>query len=289
MNSETGNSRLINSVASLLFARNYMVFYHKRFVEAENRIDIANGLNITLKARHEERRSAVNNTKFSLFGGEPLPNLPTALWKPEEDHSSRAFAAEIEYTPAYYYRIESGGKHYLRSSYPTFSARLEKAIAVGESSSDYSRLEVGIRQNIRLNIFDGFRYMINAGTFLSSDKVYFADYKHFPVSRLPVAARDFSETFNLLSDYTNSTTGPWIQAHATYTSAYLAVKRMPFLQEYLFNEAVHARALFTDERRYIELGYSVGLTSLGRAGVFVGSNKFRYLAVGGSLSIPLFK
>ncbi|MDR2533414.1 MAG: DUF5686 and carboxypeptidase regulatory-like domain-containing protein [Tannerellaceae bacterium] len=291
MNSETGNSRLINSVASLLFARNYMVFYHKRFVEIENRIDIANGLSLTLNARNEERRPAAGNTKFSLFGGEPLLNLPSMQMNPDPPHRSTAVAVKLEYTPAYYYRMDRNGqKRYLRSAFPTFSVRYEKGIALGGGlSSRFDRLEAGLRQDIRLNMFDGFRYMINAGTFLSSSDIYFADYKHFPVSRLPVTARDFSETFSLLSDYTNSTVGPWLQAHAAYTSAYLILKRLPFLQEYLFNEALHVRGLFTDERHYLELGYSVGLASLGRAGVFAGSNTFRYLAVGGSLSIPLFK
>ncbi|MDR2498956.1 MAG: DUF5686 and carboxypeptidase regulatory-like domain-containing protein [Tannerellaceae bacterium] len=291
MNGESGNSRLINSLASLLFARNYMLFYHKKFLEIENRIDIANGLALTLNARHEERRPAENNTSFSFFGRKPLRNLPSKLLEPEPEHRSTAVGLEIEYTPRYYYRMERNGrKRYLRSDFPTFSARYEQAIPIGGGyTSSFSRLEIGLRQQVRLNMFDSFGYMINAGTFLSTGSLYFIDYKHFSVSRLPVMLQDFSQTFNLLSDYSNSTKGPWLQAHATYSSAYLALKRLPFLQEYLFNEALHLRGLFIERRDYIELGYSVGIDGLGRAGLFVGSNRFRYLAVGGSISLPLFK
>jgi hypothetical protein len=291
MNGKSGNSRLINSLASLLFARNYMLFYHKKFLEIENRIDIANGLALTLNARHEERRPAENNTSFSIFGSKPLRNLPSKLLEPEPEHISTAVGLEIEYTPKYYYRMERNGrKRYLRSDFPTFSVRYEQAIPLGgDNTSSFGRLEAGLRQRIRLNMFDNFRYMINAGTFLSTGSLYFADYKHFSVSRLPVMAQDFSETFSLLSDYSNSTKGAWLQAHATYTSAYLALKRLPFLQEYLFNEALHVRGLFTEHRDYIELGYAAGIDGLGWVGVFVGSNRFRYLAVGGSISMPLFK
>jgi hypothetical protein len=64
---------------------------------------------------------------------------------------------------------------------------------------------------------------------------------------------------------------------------------LPFLQNYLFDEAFHVRTLWTSHREYFELGYSVGFGDIGRAGIFVGSDRFRRPDVGITVSLPLLK
>ena len=290
-NGVSGNSRIINSLASILLAENRMKFYRRQFVEAGNSIDLANGLELHTNLSYERRNSLSNNTSFSFFGDNPFANLPDVLHEPEPAHSATTASIQLVYTPRYYYRKAGGRKIYVRSAYPTFNIHYRKAIPVfgGDNVASFDLLEAGIRQKINLNMFDNFQYHINAGLFLSSRQVYFSDYKHFPTSQLPVSSHPFDNNFSLLNDYAPSTDREWLQAHISYTSFYLLFKHLPFLQNYLFDEALHLRTLWTNRKEYFELGYSIGFGDIGRAGVFVGSNRLKRLDVGISVSIPLLK
>ena len=290
-NGTSGNSRIINSFASLLFAGNRIKFYRRQFVEATNRFEPANGLELHTGLSYEKRHSLSNNTSFSIFGDKPYANLPDVLFDPEPAHTATTVSLQFVYTPRYYYRKVGERKVYVRSAWPTFSVNYRKAIPVfgGDHAASFDFLEAGLRQKINLNLFDNFQYRINAGMFLSSRQVYFPDYKHFQTTQLPVTAHPLEHSFSLLGDYTHSTDGKWLQAHASYTSFYLFVKNLPFLQNYLFDESIHIRALWTNNREYYEAGYSVGFGDIGRAGVFVGSDRFKRWDVGVTVSLPLLK
>jgi hypothetical protein len=183
-----------------------------------------------------------------------------------------------------------GQKRYDHSDYPTFDIHYRKAIPAGKANAaSFDFVEAGISQEIKFNMFDRLNYMVNAGAFLSSRHLYLPDYKHFRTSQLFVTTHDLENSFSLLSDYTNSTAKQWLQAHLTYTSAYLLIKHLPFMQNYLFDESLHLRTLFTPSRKYLEAGYSAGIGDIGRVGVFVGSNQAKYLAVGFTISLPLLR
>jgi hypothetical protein len=291
-NGSSGNSRIINSLASLLLAENRIKFYRRQFVEAENHIDLTNGLSLRAGLSYQKRNSLANNTSFSFFGKEPYTNLPKHEYDDlEPAHTATVASLRLAYTPRFHYRITEGRKIYVRSAWPTFSIYYRKAIPVfgGDNAASFDLLEAGINQGINLNLFDNFVYGVNAGMFLSSKQVYFPDYKHFATSQLPLTAQRLDNTFSLLSDYTWSTDRKWLQIHATYTSMYLLVKNLPFLQNYLFNESIHLRTLWTNNREYLELGYSLGLGDIGRAGIFVGSNRLKRPDFGITVSIPLLK
>jgi hypothetical protein len=300
-NGTSGNSRIGNTLASILFAENRMKLYHRQFVEAGNRIDLANGLELHAGLSYEKRRSLPNNTSFSFFGKQPYTNVPDIFYDlslstllvhaPEPVHTATTASLRLVYTPQYYYRKSGERKIYVRSAWPTFSLHYRKAAPVfgGDNAASFDLLEAGIHQKISLNLFDNFIYHVNAGLFLSSRQVYFADYKHFPTARLPLTAHPLENSFSLLNDYIYSTNKEWLQAHATYTSFYLLFKHLPFLQNYLFDEAIHLRTLLTSNRAYFEAGYSIGFGDIGRAGVFVGSDRFRRPDVGISISFPLLK
>jgi len=140
-----------------------------------------------------------------------------------------------------------------------------------------------------VNAFDNISYTLNAGKFLTSKRVFFPDYKHFKTNELFVTASSLENSFSLLDNYAWSSNQQWLQGHFNYTSDYLLIKRLPFLQNYLFNEALHIRTLWIPSRNYTELGYSVGFSGVARAGIFAGFNKGKYDAVGITISIPLFK
>ncbi|MDL2222189.1 DUF5686 and carboxypeptidase regulatory-like domain-containing protein, partial [Parabacteroides sp. OttesenSCG-928-N08] len=276
-----GDLRLINSLSSLLFGENPMKFYRCRMVGAVNRIDISNGLSLTTGISFVNRNALANHTSVHLFGGAPDYNSPAVTPDLMPDHKGLILKAGIEYTPRLYYWLRNGRKSYAHSAYPTFTFHYKKGISDGElSSPDYDVADLSIRQKVKLNPFDSFDYYLEAGMFLRSDRVPIADYHYFRTADLFVSGYSSMNSFSLLHNYAYATNDKWLQAHAAYSSAYLFIKHIPFLQNYLFNESLHARTLWVPGRNYSEVGYSAGFSDIGRIGVFVGFEQGKYNGVG---------
>ncbi len=288
-NRENGELRWLNALSSLLFATNPIRFYEKEFIEANHRIDLANGLFFTTGFAFENRKELVNHISYSFFGGKPSPNIPDGyFFPPMRDQHATLLSVGIEYTPRYKYHLWGGRKHYQESAYPTLSARYEKGIAGKNSSnSSFNRLEIGIDQEVKLTEFDRLQYFVNAGGTFNTSITGFPDYKHFTTSGLILTEKSVYTAFNLLDPYRFSTDEHWAQGHLSYTSNYLFFKRLPFLQHLIFDEAVHLKALFIPNRNYSELGYTIGFQNVIRAGIFTGWEKGKYDSFGVKISLPV--
>ena len=289
-NHEYGTLLMINSLASLIFGENPVKFYEKKFVSASNTVDLANGLPLTTGLTYEKRNALENKQSYNFFGHTPSSNLPHGQAAPMPDNTALVASIRLSYTPQYRYRMYRGRKEYAYSDYPTLSLRYDKGIPVGNSlTSSFDRLEGGIAQTVKINEFNRFIYSVNAGKFLSSKQLYLPDFKHFETNELFVSGNSLMNSFSLLDNYAWSADRQWLQAHLNYNSGYLLFKRLPFLQSYMFEEALHARTLWLPGRNYTEFGYSVGIPHIGGIGIFVGLDKGRYDAVGFTISIPIFK
>lgn len=283
-----GTLRLINTLASLFFGENPVKFYQKKFVEASNTIDLANGLTLKTGLAYEKRNALDNRQSYSFFGSKPSSNLPRGQMSPIPTHTSTQANIEIAYTPKYYYwKTSSGRKQYSHSLYPTLMLYYQTGIAGNSSTAaSYSRLETMIKQEIKFNLFDKLDYTINVGKFLESKRLYFPDYKHFSTNDFFLSGSNIYSTFSLLDNYKYSADNQWLQAFVNYSSSYLLLKNLPFLQNYLFDEAFHVRTLCLPSRNYTEAGYSLGFPGIARAGVFVSFDKGKYDATGFTLSLP---
>lgn len=82
--------------------------------------------------------------------------------------------------------------------------------------------------------------------------------------------------------------GGWMWGLANYGGGRMALAHIPLLRRYQVDEELHLRALYgSNARRWLELGYSLGLGRMLRLGVFYGSdldgaNEFAF-----RLSLPL--
>lgn len=285
-----GSLRIINSISSLFFAENPVKFYEKKFVEVKHQIDIINGFNLTTGFVYEKRRALENNISYSFFGGRPSVNLPGTQLLPMPANTAIKASVQLEYTHKYYYWLHNERKMYSRSGYPTLMLRYEAGIPSGHTASaSFNRLELGIRQQIELGMFNNISYSVNAGKFLSSKEIYFPDFKHFNTNQLFITGSRLENSFSLIDNYAYSTNKQWLQAHLNYTSGYLLIKHLPFLQSSPFNEAVHLRTLWLPGKVYSEAGYSIGFSEVGRIGIFAGFDKTKYNAVGFTISIPMLR
>jgi hypothetical protein len=288
-NARHGNSRLINTLASLLFARNPIRFYRRQYAATTAATDLANGLRLTAGLAAERRTPLANRTSWNLSGRTPQPNTLPAPHPAMPPHTAATAFAQLQYTPRHYYRLRNGRKHYEYSPCPTFTLRYEIARPAGHApAASYDRLEAGAQQTLRPGAFDRLTWSLEAGAFLTSRALYFPDYKHFNTAGLRLAAAPPERSFSLLDNYAPSTPQRWMQAHISYTSMYLLLKNLPFLQRSLFDEAAHLRLLLTPATTHAEAGYSIGFGDIGRAGLFAGFDRRRYTGAGITLSIPMF-
>lgn len=289
-NNENGTLLLINSLSSLIFGKNPIKFYEKKFMTISNTIDLVNGLPLTTGLTYEKRNALVNSQSYNFFGNTPSSNLPHGQAISMPDNTAFIASIRLSYTPQYRYRIYKGKKEYADSKFPTFNLRYDKGIPVSSGlSSSFDRLEAGIAQTVKINEFNRFIYHINAGKFLSSKRLYLPDFKHFETNEIFVSGSSLMNSFSLLDNYTRSTGRQWLQAHVNYNSGYLLLKQLPFLQSYMFEETLHARTLWLPGQNYTEFGYSIGLPFIGGIGVFVGLDKGKHDTVGFTISIPVFK
>ncbi|NDV66779.1 DUF5686 and carboxypeptidase regulatory-like domain-containing protein [Bacteroides sp. 224] len=291
-NGETGQSRLVNSFSSLWFGRNDIKFYDKRYVSVDNEIELINSLLLSTGILWERRNTLDNFTHTGWFGVKGKPNLPrNPYYERMPQNDLLKASVSLTYTPARYYRMHEGKKHYEDSNYPTFTFHYEKTFSHGgvqKLSPSYHRTELSVEQTIDFGIFNSISWYVNGGAFWDTKNMYFPDFKHFTATRIPLTIHSFDKGFALLDNYTHSTHTRWAQANIVWYAPYLLVKHIPFLQRKRFDEAIHLRSLAVFDRHpYSELGYSIGWLDAIRIGIFTGFNRLKFQSVGVSVSIPL--
>lgn len=291
-----GVNVLGNSVASLFFKTNYMMLYEHQFVEAENKIDLANGLRLKTSINYDNRTMLENNTDYSFYAKENRyykPNIPlndTAFGSYTPNHQSTVVKISLSYTPRYYYRMIHSKKYMVDSRYPTFFIGSTFALpGIAKSDADFVELSGGIKHSIRIEPSNDFSYRVEAGTFILHDKLYFTDYKHFNTQEIPVVLSGLSESFQLLPYYEYSSGSNWATGFVNYQSSYIALKYLPFLSKRFWKENIHASWLYSDGNKpYYEVGYSLDQIGLfGGVGFFAGFRGKEFYGFGIKASIQL--
>lgn len=291
ISSNSSTSRFINSYASFFLGMNPVKFMSEEYVKLSGEIDIANGLRGRLILSAQRRSVLFNGGEKSLFGRAPSSNIPLNIYNPLFDnHGAYTAEASVQYTPRHYYRISEGKKHYVRSKYPTFSINYRGAFSGGDLQlAAFSAVETGIRQSVRLNIYSTVNYAVSAGTFLSSQRLWIPDFRHFRASDMIFSEAGFEENFLLLDNYKYSTPGSWAQVMVNYDSEYILLKYLPFMNNPLIGESLHFKSLWLMDRgvHHTEIGYSVGVSGIVKAGVFAGFGGWKFNSAGFRISIPL--
>lgn len=271
-----GILRIGNALNSILWGRNRSMLYQNDYIRFKHKIELIHALRLTVGVDIAKRRSLENKVTDMLFGKKSniTPNLVT---DPRFDRTR--YDIELEYTFNQYYEINKGRKIYRNTNYPTVNLHFSQNIPVNDSQNERSQLlEMGVKQRIKTGLFSSFHYSLNAGLFLNpSDRINFADYKHFNTSDQMLTGKSSFDSFMLLDYYTHSTTDRWAQANMNYYSQYILLKRLPFLQGKVFGETIGAKYLYTPhQKHYTEFGYSVGFGKLMNIGVFGSFNDFKH-------------
>lgn len=290
-NSESGESRLINSMSSSLFGHSHLKLYENTFFTVDHAIEPANGLLFSSSLSWQRRKMLDNHIRKSWFKRDAEPNIPeNTAFRPMPENDILKASFELEYTPAHYYHMSQGKKVYEASRYPTFALKYDRAFPMSGSRylTSYHLMQFSAKQKIEFGMFNRLHWSVNAGSFFDAKNLQFPDFKHFASTRILVTERSFDTGFSLLDNYVLSTNTRWAQANVSWYTPYLLLKHLPFLSRKAFDEALHLRSIVIyGGRPYTEIGYSIGFSDMARIGVFAGFDCLKFHSVGVSLSLPL--
>ena len=290
-NSESGESRLINSMSSSLFGHNHLKLYENTFFTVDHAIEPANGLLFSSSLSWQRRKMLDNHIRKSWFKRDAEPNIPeNTAFRPMPENDILKASFELEYTPAHYYHMSQGKKVYEASRYPTFALKYDRAFPMSGSRylTSYHLMQFSAKQKIEFGMFNRLHWSVNAGSFFDAKNLQFPDFKPFASTRILVTERSFDTGFSLLDNYVLSTNTRWAQANVSWYTPYLLLKHLPFLSRKAFDEALHLRSIVIyGGRPYTEIGYSIGFSDMARIGVFAGFDCLKFHSVGVSLSLPL--
>lgn len=283
-------TRYDNAMSSLVMGQNYSMFYQNKHLNIGNSIDLTNGLKLGIGLFAEKRDGLHNNTDYYftikdktiadyiLFRNAKNRITENTYFAETSYHT--AYAIRLSYFPYAYYSIEKGNKVYKQITSPIFDLQYMEGVDLlsKKNNSVYRKIQLGVRQFIKTDYFSSLSYDAQIGTFLGDkSKVNIIDYKGFNTSNIWWGIKQPHNNFMLLDSYHFSTNRYWINTHVNYSTQYLLIKRLPFLQKSLMSENVHLKGLYTpDKKFYSEAGYSLSFMGFINLGIFASFDKLEF-------------
>lgn len=256
----------LNSVTSLLFEQNFMKLYQKQFLRADftyrylgDILTVSTGLELARRSEiaNLERAKPYINWKDRAF----TPNRPD-----NEETASTAFSTHeallwnlnLNLRPWQKYAIRNGQKRYWYNNGPSFLVALRGGIPMNESAPDYTLLEGAVRQNLDTGPRSQIQYSVGGGSFISSRRMYFPDYRHFMGNEFFFQMGDPLTQFRMLPYYQYSTASRYFQGHVLWSTQRFFLTRLPFVRMEGLKETVQGHYLATPSlSNYTELVYGL--------------------------------
>jgi len=273
-------TRYNNYFSSLFLGKNYNSFYQKDYVTVGNTIDLTRKLKISTSFGVERRAGLVNHTDFTLIKRDRItPNI-----FPNHRFDRTFYSVGLSFAPHADYTIKNNETPLV------FHLEYQEGFSSWQTNnSKYRKLKGGVVQNIRLNYFDKIDYKIEAGAFVGPRKsLHFADYQFYGSPDLVFNLGSLFDSFLLLDNYELQANHYWATLSLNYSSKYILLKWLPFMQGKPLFEGLHFKTLYTPEIKfYTEVGYSLNLTRLFGLGVFTSFDNLKYKTTGVRFSLNL--
>ena len=259
---------LNNTLATLLFTRNYMKVYEKTYGRiAGRRVLGTTGLALTLRASFEDRNPLQNtDTTYkwrSYKDRSYTSNYPEEL--PEgnfEKHQAFLTGATLRYQPGVKYiqypdRLVASG-----SNAPVFTLQLTKAWRdVFGSDAEFGKWLVQVTDEFNMKLGGELKYNLSTGGFIKNQHVQLPDWQHF-MGNQTVIASPFVRSYQLAPYYANSTGDDWFAAgHVEWHLNGLLTNKIPLMRKANIELVTGSNAFYVDKQRnYFEM--FVGLENI---------------------------
>ena len=206
--------------------KNLMKIYERDFVDLTFRKKLSTYFTLNTSWSFAKRRELFNTSDFKIVNRDKIedytPNRPV---NDEVNDTSfpehNAFIGSVSLTarPWIKFTIRNGHQSEVPNSSPIISAHYRKGFKdILNSVSDFDQIELGFKHGFKIGIRGDVDVALRAGMFLSSDKMYFMDYKHFQGNQTPFITNDPVGSFRLLDYYKFSTSDKYFVAISTTDS-----------------------------------------------------------------------
>jgi Family of unknown function (DUF5686) len=271
----------LNSLATLLLKKNNVKIYEKQFVNLSYNDRFSNTFGIKSSLEWARRFPLENTTNYDWINYGNVPYTPNFPINQEigatEFKTNDAFIAsfQINYRPFLKKQYRNSIRMVEFGSSPLFTFKYRGAIPkLFNSTIEFHTIELGITHNFPININTNFNYIAQAGTFLSSKNMTFADFKHFNGNNNMISIGDALTTHRLVGFYDNyvwgaskklmdqyfySTNGTYLDIMTVLGLRKFALTRMMGIRKMGLREELFANYLYTANNKVhnIEFGYGI--------------------------------
>ena len=267
-------SQLGNSINSLLYERNFMKMYEKKFVNLSVSQRIGGGLLASLTAEWANRKALQNTSDYTwrdlekrhFTSNNPLlPELDLPMF-PENQSFKIIFRATYEFSKEY--ATYPSGKFYRPSKYPLLGLSYVKGVnGIFGSDVGYDLLSVDItKSDIKLGLYGQLSFWGGVGKFLTNRNLYFTDNKHF-VGNKSLSYIPKINNFLFLDYYTFSTSDKYLEGHAEHNFSGFLMNKLPLIRKLKLKEVIGFNYLGTPAlKKYTEFYF--GLQYLNFRGIY---------------------
>ncbi len=289
----------LNSLSTLVFNKNFVKIYEKDFFNINYNDRFSNTIGIKTSLEWSRRYPLQNTTDYKWFNlNDYIPNFPknqeigATEFKPNE-----AFTAsfQVNYRPFLKKQYRNSIRNVDFSSSPLITFKYRGAIPkVFNSQVDFHTIEFGVTHNFPLSINTSFNYIAQAGTFISTNNMTFADFKHFNGNNNMISIGDALTTHRLVGFYDNyvwgaskklidqyyySTNGSYIDIMTMVGLRKFALTQLPvvkrLVRRWALREELFANYLYTANNKVhnVEFGYGIdGIARLFRLEAVINYN-----------------
>ena len=252
---------LLNDFYSILFKKNYLKLYNKKFVGVEFTIDPAPSVELSASVEYQQRSPLINHSNFSLADksksySSNVPKNDGIGIDLDELDANDAFIlhSSLSWTPFYKYVVSNGLKAKDRSGSPKFTVAV-KGSAGGDSR--FSQIQSSVRQHVKIGAGDDWDFELGYGFFINRPE-FFQDFQHFNGNQYIFSPSDPIRFYRALPYFSYSTQKNSVRFLSNYQFRKFIFTTIPYLRRKGIRENIIANALWTKEHGdYAELGYSI--------------------------------
>lgn len=273
-NPENPISRVVNTIATSFFKRNYMKLYDRTFVQLDYREELFNGVVMRGRIEFNRRKQLFNNTDESILRNPDgytsnNPLAPADFTTPFfETHNLVKAAAEFQINFGQQYWTRPDGKYNIPNpNFPTVYLSYQQGFA--DDNLDFQQVQARLTYDLEMGNKGVLGVNTKAEKFFNASDINFIDYKHFNGNLTHIGQTDrYLNVFNLLPYYAASTNDAYLETHAEWEDQGFVMNKIPLLSKLQSTLVLGFHHLAIPERKpYME--FSAGLNKLG-----IGKAKF---------------
>jgi hypothetical protein len=245
----------INNVLSTLYwERNHMKIYEAWFGKISYNKGVGNGLNLFGSAVYQDRLPLENTSDWKirdLEHREFTPNYPEIMTENFQRHQALVVTVGATWRPGSKYIEFPDRKINMGSRYPTITGSFTQGVKnLLGSDIDFSKWQVGVADNLNLNLKGSLSYNFSIGGFIRSDSVEVPDYKHFNGNQI-LTANDYLNSYQLLPYYRYSNISSFVaEGHVEHHFNGMLTNKIPLFRKLNWHLVAGSNAFFLNSNQY---------------------------------------